>query len=462
MSNAFLKEKHVVKHYEQNEIVKVLQDLIHLVKFVNSEKKSINFWNFYICFEHQSYKFFISQFQDEARPSEVLSDQIKFASILSYGLLKELIYAFYNIRSRGLENLLRLVKEKRLLKFSEIFQLIIDILLKEDIIFEQTLQSYESQMSSQLERYWNNSYSFKNEEIFKLDFPIFKFISKIHLEVSKRMDHIDHLVKFVCQKLVFKQSLESLTLKFPRNVLTNVELSQFVEAIDALKHLKNLDLDFSDNNFDDRSAEYLFDKLKFRNFESFVVDLSETNITNKGYVSLLELVSTFGDGLRVLKLDLMNKSSPFPLKNDRLSAWLQEKPNLAVFHLNWAYLFISKQNVLELTSAIYSLKNLEELSITLYDVKIFDDCLEMIMSSFRNLGRLGSLSLNIARNFFSSKFIDILGERLQKVPRLRELELQIYGNRIHKEDIIILIEYMRLLHLEKLTISFLEFHNQLN
>ena len=50
ISNVIFRSKHVLKHYEEKEIFKILRDLIDLIRIMQSNKKRVNFWNFFVCF----------------------------------------------------------------------------------------------------------------------------------------------------------------------------------------------------------------------------------------------------------------------------------------------------------------------------------------------------------------------------------------------------------------------------
>lgn len=55
-----LKEKHVLKHYEENEILKIFKDMIKVIKIFREENLGVSFWQFFIFFNKNSYKLFVS------------------------------------------------------------------------------------------------------------------------------------------------------------------------------------------------------------------------------------------------------------------------------------------------------------------------------------------------------------------------------------------------------------------
>lgn len=338
LTNIQFCEKHVIKHYDESEVSKILHDMIALIKELQGQGLTLSFKNFFIVYTEDGYKFLVDSFEaDKFEGQETVSDQFKFAALVVYGLLKELICAYYDIRANRVNKLVELYEKRHLNQFDSIIDEIKKALSDDMLIPKEKIETTGRMLREKLEKYLNVLYIFRNSEIYLMDQPIFINIKRVFLEVHSNFDRISHLVNFLVQNIPKRTALEALSLKIPNCTLSNYDASKVVVALKPLSLLQHLFLDLSNNNVNDDIVECLKANLQAGSLSSFEVWLSDTNITEKGIDNLLSIIHRIPPtGLKNVCLELMNKEKPLLIDSCNWYTCLKDKTNLEYLKLNLA------------------------------------------------------------------------------------------------------------------------------
>jgi hypothetical protein len=296
-----LREKHVLKHYEENEILKIFKDMIKMLKIFKSKNYKINFWNFFICYKNNTYKFFLNSVKSSN--SIEIGNELKLAALLNYGLFKEVVGAYFNFNPQNIEKLIEINNKGKIEGFQRVIDLLVNVLIKENTN-KKTIS--EDLINKNLEEFYQTLYLFKNQDIFLADQPIFKFIKKITFEIDEPVDDISRLMNFVGDKLNQNKELISLNLKFNNCALFNYNTIKILNAFKTIKKLQNLQLNFSENNLDDFFVDELVKNLDSSNLQIFDFVFNETRISENAFEKILSIISR-SENLQLLNIEIMNK-----------------------------------------------------------------------------------------------------------------------------------------------------------
>lgn len=331
-------EKHVIKHYDENETTKVLHDLIALIGELQRKRLSINFRNFFIVHTDLGYKFLLDGCDsEETTESNTVSDQYKFAALIVYGLLKELIFAFYDIKTNRINKLIELVEKKQLNQFDGIINEIKKALSDDVLIPKEKIETTGKMLHDKLEKYLNVLYIFRNHEIYLIDQPIFLNVKRVFFEVHSHFDRITHLVGFLAPNISKRTALEALTIKMANCTLSNHDALKLIASLKPLLSLQHLFLDFSNNNINDDLIDCVKANTQTHNLASIEIWLNDTNITINGIQQLLSIMkSCRPEHLRNVCLELMSKENPLVIDTTSWYEALRDKVNMEYIKLNLA------------------------------------------------------------------------------------------------------------------------------
>lgn len=267
-----LLRKHFIKHFHENELLKILHDLLELLRHLAEQNARINFLNFYIVFAQNKYKFLIHSLIDSNSIQEDFEEQMKYSVFILYGLLKEMIFVFYNTKENSIEQLVSLGKEKKLDRFVHAFAIFKAILVRDGSSLVSA-EGLERLLLTLLEDYLNTLYVFKNKEVFLLDQPLFRYVKRLHLEVSSNVERISFLLQFIASTLTEKTQLSLIYLKISDCMMNTKEAIQIITSLSHSHQLEYLLLDFSFNNIDDTIVDSL-SLIPLRQLKSFKFDIS--------------------------------------------------------------------------------------------------------------------------------------------------------------------------------------------
>ena len=338
LTNIQFLEKHVIKHYDENELSKILHDLIALIKELHAIDMTLNFKNFFIVYTELGYKFLFDSFEsDKQKSQEPISDQYKFAALVTYGLLKELIFAFYGIKHSQINKLVELYERRHLGQFEGIINEIKKALSDDILIPKEKIESTGKILHERLEKYLNVLYIFRNHEIYLVDQPIFLNIKRVSFEVYSNFDRISHLVNFLASNIAKRTTLEALTLKIANCTVSNHDVFKLLRSLKGLVSLQHVFLDISNNNVDDEVIECLQTNLPISNLTSFEIWLSDTNVSEKGVCNLLSVIENIPHkSLNNVCIELMRKENPLSLESCNWYKALKDKVNIENLKLNLA------------------------------------------------------------------------------------------------------------------------------
>lgn len=274
-----LTRRHFIKHFHENEVLKILQDMLDLIRHLLSKGFRLNFLQFYVVFAENRYKFMICSMIQVEELSRDLDAQLKFGAFVLYGLLKEMIFAFYNTKENSLEALISLGEERKLDRFVHAFSIFSEILAR-DSNNEEHVVELEQLVLRLLNDYLSTLYVFKNKEIFLLNQPVFRYIKRLHIEVNSSVDKISSVLEFVARTLGEKECLSLLFLKLSECLMTPLEAIKVIRSLQSTRSLEYLLIDFSHNCIDD-SVVLELRGLNLRGLKSFRADFSGSSNQNK-------------------------------------------------------------------------------------------------------------------------------------------------------------------------------------
>lgn len=267
-----LTRRHFIKHFQENEVLKILHNLLDLLKQLSARSLRINFLQFYVVFSENRYKFMVCSLIHSDELQRDFDAQLKFGAFVLYGLLKEMIFAFYNTKENTIAALISLNGEKKLDRFVHAFAIFTDLLTR-DAADLDSIARLEQLVVRLLDDYLSTLYVFKNKEIFLLNQPVFRYIKRLHIEVNASVDRLSNVLEFVAKTLAEKEELLLLFLKLSECLMSSGEAVRILKALSGARALEYLLLDFSYNNLDDTVVEHLCN-VHVRSLKSFRTDFS--------------------------------------------------------------------------------------------------------------------------------------------------------------------------------------------
>ena len=184
------------------------------------------------------------------------------------------------------------------------------------------------------------------------------------------MPNLQRLPIFINHQLSQMLFLEQIELIFPKLYFNDQDCIQLVSGLKDLKNLTLVDIDFSENFIGLPFMQCLYSILKGRKLRELSVNFSQTQMDQKCYSMLLELIGSLdGDSLLKLQIHVMNYSYPFRVDNKMFHQALKSKWKLEELVLNFAYQKLNRQSIINLTSGIIQLEGLQVLHLNLYSTQ---------------------------------------------------------------------------------------------
>ena len=338
IANMYFAEKHVVKHYEENEIGKIFLDLMKLVKGLADKKLRVSFRNFFIVHTDCGYGFVLENIEDTPETTEsALSEQYKYTALLCYGLLKELVFAFYDIRVNKIERLFELYEKRSIKKFDRIILELRMALIGEEQVGELKIEESGNRLRDQLERYLDLPHNFRNDQIFLIDQPLFNKIRKMYIEVSPSFNRVSEAVRMLGLNLPLKKDIQSIAVRMPDCCLFDHDAIKIVKTFSNFPKLKGIYLDFSINNIGDEFVDCLVNSVKNVKLKNFKIQLNDVRMSPEGYEKLFKIVKKMSSQkIDSINIEFMNKENPIKISNEGLLDSLANKSKIGSFRLNLA------------------------------------------------------------------------------------------------------------------------------
>lgn len=338
IANLYFTEKHVIKHYEENEIGKIFLDLMTLIKDLADNKLRVSFKNFFIVHTDCGYGFVLENIEKVVKTDEpVLSEQYKFIALLCYGLLKELVFAFYDIKVDKIERLFELYEMRSIKKFDRIIRELKMALLGEEQVGENKIEESGKRLKNQLERYLDLPHNFRNDQIFLIDQPLFNKIRKLYIEIGSTFNKVTEAVKILGLNLPLKKDIESITIRMPDCCLFDHDVIKIIKTFSHFPKLKGIHLDFSINNVGDEFINCLLISLNQVKLLNIKLQLNDLRISSEGYEKIFQIIKKMPlQKIESIDIEFMNKENPIKVLNKELFIALKDKDEIVSFRLNLA------------------------------------------------------------------------------------------------------------------------------
>lgn len=324
-----LSQRHVVKHFNENEIIKILNDLISFFQTCDFADKKVLVSGSMICYSKDRYRLFIGGFENklpaiahkaifdeeeknqppqgpvflnkleiqksshkttdtantEQLPENNCSktrvdlktvDYYKLCVSICYGLFKDMAYAFFGISPDNKQSFYSILSKEKFSKFTnllEIFEIINQT--KPETVNYECVDTWRGKMSQYISTYFDSFFNFKNQEVLLLNQPIFSGIHKLKLELSHNLSNVHCLASFISKELQKLDKLTSLELHLNDVLLNPHELLEIFQPITQMNGLTRLVLKLCHNNIDQQCIDRLVEITSNRSLDTFDVSLCE-------------------------------------------------------------------------------------------------------------------------------------------------------------------------------------------
>lgn len=318
--------KHVISHYNQNELIKILLDLVSLFKLCEESKKVAILANSVICHARGSYKILLQNFiaspstqhlifdfenpqkmprkfsnkleiqksshktTDTLENEDILksahkTEELKlsrsivpyrFAVATCYELFKQMVINNHNIDPTESEKIKQLVTQNKQTKFKRLFAFFDEINKQETgtLSFDK-IDTWIGKMTDHLNVYWNTFYAFKNEGISLLSRPIFQNMRLLRLEITSEVNDLKNTIDIISQQLKTKKKLNTLELCMNGCCVCSRECQKVLEGILEGRNLKRFSWECAQNHLDSGNILCLCEILRLNNLHSINLNFSE-------------------------------------------------------------------------------------------------------------------------------------------------------------------------------------------
>lgn len=175
-----------------------------MIRIFQENKKRVNFWNFFVCYHDNSYKFLLTDFED-CEEKESLASQSKYSALLIYGFFKELIGAYYQVNPKNIDKILELLHQGALNKFLNTINILISSIAKNNEITQGKLQQTRKYLNHEVDKFSSNLYKFRNDEIYLIEQPVFNNLKAVIFEITPRYENPRELLDFIAKTLKHKK-----------------------------------------------------------------------------------------------------------------------------------------------------------------------------------------------------------------------------------------------------------------
>lgn len=338
-----LMQKHVIKHFNENEIIKILHGLISFFQVCEFSGKKPHISNALICFSKGCYKLLIRGFEEMAiipssqiifgneqsidtnivhqnspvssnftnkleiqksshRTADTINkndcqtsskimqiEKIKHPSINYYkyavsmcsGLFKDMAFAFFGVNSENNQSLSSFLSKDKFSKFGNLLEMFEKINNNDsNTIDYQTVDEWNSKMTDCIDNYFESYFSFKNQEVLLLNQPIFSDMKNLRLELSHDLPNIHTLLAFMIKELQKMRKLTSIEYQFNDCLLNSAEINALVKPLEEMKSLNKIIIKLCHNNFDGSFINHLAQILNGKKLETFDISLCEFDKKN--------------------------------------------------------------------------------------------------------------------------------------------------------------------------------------
>jgi hypothetical protein len=330
-----LKQKHVVKHFNEIEIIKILRELVKFFQFIQLKNYKCAMKNFMIVYSKSHYRLVVSGlvenntpvsnpasdllfereqknqnqiakpffnkldikksssrtndtvsyedqccFEDKSQTEYV--DLYEFAVKFCVGLFKDMVFVFFGITQKNQESFSSILTKEKFSKFGNLlkmFQLISEENCNQ--VNNKTVSKWVIEMTNCISEYFNSFFNFKNNDILLMNQPIFSGIKRIKIEISFDMPNSVSLFKFVIKELKRMKSLISIDAYFNDCYLSSEEINSLMSEIKEQPSLERLVLKLCQNNIGEEFFNSLISITTDKPLETFDVSLCEFSKKNE-------------------------------------------------------------------------------------------------------------------------------------------------------------------------------------
>lgn len=331
-----LKQKLVVKHFNENEIIRILLNLVKFFQICELAGRKPLISNALICHGSNNYKFLVSGFEE--RPTPVLSmsslcslfgengpspkngskDRSKFNKLdiqkashrtadsmaniddqpakphsswdegyriaiyynysisLCNGLFKDMAASFFGTNLPNDGSASTFFSQDKLERFQNLMGCL--RAMRNDLngpITLQTIEEWIARMTQCLEKSSQAFFSFKNQEVLLLNQPIFSDMRQLRLELSHDLPNPSPYFAFISKELRRMSDVESLDLLFNDCLLNHDEIFNILDPITKMSRLKRLVLKLCHNNLYRKFIAQIGQIVANRPIETFDLSLCE-------------------------------------------------------------------------------------------------------------------------------------------------------------------------------------------
>lgn len=321
-------QKHVVKHFNENEIIRILLEMLVFFQKCEFAGKKPVLSNLMICYCDDRYKMVINEFEktekqnsnkssfentktakttkpifdnkleiekaslktnDTLENEEETETQEKktvsfdfgelyhFAAKVCGGLFKDMAVAFFGIGLNNQESFYSILTREKFSKFGNLLE-ILECIEKSEIskINYQEVDKWILKMQNWLQIYFESFFSFKNQDVFLLNQPIFCDIKRLRLELSHDNSNTRQLVGFMSKELMRMSEVRSLDMCFNDCLLSSSEIALLLEPVNKMSHLQRLVLKLCHNNIERVFLDSIRGITFAENLETFDLSLCES------------------------------------------------------------------------------------------------------------------------------------------------------------------------------------------
>lgn len=200
----------------------------------------------------------------------------QFSVSLCNGFFRDMASALFGVGIEQNETRMQTFTAEHFSKFSNLLEAfrVITADLTRSVTCEQ-VDHWIEMITSQLNRFFNLYFSFKNQEVLLLDQPIFSKVKRLTLELAHDLSNPGTYVKFIAKELRRMPELEMLDLSLNDCVVNFDELSKILESLVKMKRLNKLILKLSHNNLQEEFVGLVAELLDGRALETLDLSLCE-------------------------------------------------------------------------------------------------------------------------------------------------------------------------------------------